>query len=78
MCMKSFLAGGASGVTGSLPTGIKAPVLALTDDQKRQVREAIQNAATKEEIDVIERQLKTGAFVFKSDVSSDSMNIESS
>lgn len=46
----------------SAPVGSK--VLVLTEDQKRQVREAIQGATTKEDIDRIERQLKTGSFVF--------------
>lgn len=35
-----------------------APVMALTDEQKAQVRQAIENAKTREEIDVIEKHLK--------------------
>lgn len=40
------------------------PSIALTDDQKRQVRAAIEGAKTKDEIDRIEKQLKTGTFAF--------------
>ena len=41
------------------------PSLILTEDQKMQVRQAIESASTKEEIDAIEKQLKAGTFVFK-------------
>ena len=41
------------------------PSLTLTEDQKMQVRQAIESASTKEEIDAIEKQLKAGTFVFK-------------
>lgn len=40
-----------------VPTASKPPVV-LTEEQKQLVREAIQGAKTKEEIDVIERKLK--------------------
>jgi len=40
-----------------VPTAPKPPV-ALSEEQKQRVREAIQSAKTKEEIDVIERKLK--------------------
>jgi len=38
--------------------------LALSDAQKRQVRAALEAAKTKEEVDRLEQQLKTGTFVF--------------
>lgn len=40
--------------------------LQLTDEQREEVKEAIQNASTREEIDMIEQQLKNGTFPFKS------------
>eukprot|EP01038_Epipyxis_sp_PR26KG_P010120 gene10120-13603_t len=42
----------------------KAPNMVLTDEQKQQVKAAIEAATTREQIDVIERQLKTGSFAF--------------
>ena len=54
------------------------PAVALTEDQKRQVRTAIENAKTKDEIDQIERQLKTGTFSFSSEASSSSSSGSSS
>jgi len=46
-----------SSVASAVPTAPKPPV-ALSEEQKQRVREAIQSAKTKEEIDVIERKLK--------------------
>eukprot|EP01031_Cornospumella_fuschlensis_P031627 gene31626-38221_t len=59
--MDGAAAGSGSGAGGAKGASSRAP---LTDSQKRQVRLAIQNAKTKEEIDHIELQLKTGTFVF--------------
>lgn len=55
-------AGGPAGAGAPKGAPPRAP---LTDSQKRQVRLAIQNAKTKEEIDHIELQLKTGTFMFE-------------
>lgn len=41
-----------------------APALALTDEQKQQVRKAIESAKNREEVDLIESKLRIGAFVF--------------
>jgi hypothetical protein len=49
----------------SLPSASSSSVskpLALTEEQKLQVKEAIENASTKEEIDLIEHQLKVETF----------------
>lgn len=46
--------------TQAAAAGAPKPVV-LTEAQKQQVREAIQSAKTKEEVDVIERKLKVGA-----------------
>lgn len=43
---------------------IKATSVVLTDFQKAQIRTAIEAATTREAIDTIERQLKSGTFVF--------------
>ena len=43
----------------------------LTEEQKKQIREAIQAASTKEEIDNIEKQLKAGTFEFKQSTNMD-------
>lgn len=38
--------------------------ISYTEEQKMQIKFVIENARTKEEIDIIENQLKTGTFVF--------------
>jgi U2 small nuclear ribonucleoprotein A' len=47
----------------------KPAVKVLTESQKQEVREAISKATTKEEVDRIEQQLRTGSFPFRSDTS---------
>jgi U2 small nuclear ribonucleoprotein A' len=53
--------------SGDIPAQAKGggeKPLALSDAQKRQVRAALEAAKTKEEVDRLEQQLKTGTFVF--------------
>lgn len=57
----------ADGETGTLPNSVPtvappAAPLVLTEEQKQIVREAIQAATTKEEVDAIEKSLKNGTF----------------
>lgn len=59
---KAMMSAISSGVDSS--NNIKSVV--LSDEQKRQVREAITRASTKEEVDLIERQLKEGTFAWSS------------
>lgn len=69
---KDFLAGAARmaapEAAGRVPappqTSAPAPTT-LTDAQKAEVRNAIQAASTKEEVDIIEKQLRTGTFPFR-------------
>lgn len=48
------------------PPPPKPAVMTLTESQKLEVREAISNATSKEEVDRIEQQLRTGTFPFRS------------
>jgi len=48
---------------GDGPGGVP-PMLALSDEQKQQVRNAIESAKNREEVDLIESKLRMGAFVF--------------
>ena len=57
-------ASGSATASAAVTAAPSSKVLVLTEDQKRQVRVAIQAASTKEDIDLIERQLKTGTFAF--------------
>lgn len=65
-----FFAGAdGSSVLGAVSTArvgdsAKGGVATLTEHQKQQVRAAIEAASTREEIDRIEKQLKSGTFVF--------------
>mmetsp|Transcript_4844 Transcript_4844/g.7913 ORF Transcript_4844/g.7913 Transcript_4844/m.7913 type:complete len:268 (+) Transcript_4844:149-952(+) len=54
---------GGSVAIGSHSGAAAAPVI-LTDQQKALVKKAIEAATTKEQIDAIEKQLKTGDFAF--------------
>lgn len=49
---------------GGVGAGPKPPMLALSDEQKQQVRNAIESAKNREEVDLIESKLRMGAFVF--------------
>lgn len=52
---------------GDGPGGVGAarpPMLALSDEQKQQVRNAIESAKNREEVDLIESKLRMGVFVF--------------
>jgi U2 small nuclear ribonucleoprotein A' len=51
------------GSSNASNTSANKAVLSLTDDQRRQVKEAIEKATTKEEIDLIEYQLKVRYFL---------------
>lgn len=59
---KALASGAGAGAAGGGAGGKQQ--LALTDEQKAQVRAAIEGAKTREEIDLVERQLRTGTFVF--------------
>lgn len=54
----------------------KAAALALTDAQKAQIKRAIERASTKEQIDLIELQLKTGTFAFQNEEVKEEVEVE--
>jgi len=66
---QAIISGVASEVQEQAAVARRGTPAALTEDQKRQVRDAIAKASTPEEMDKIEKQLRAGTFVFIEDAS---------